>query len=378
MVRVNPEIETSAIIKVIGVGGSGKNAVNHMIKCGVEGVEYICMNADSQDLKSSNASKKVVIGKNRTEGKGTGMDPEIGREAAEETKSEIQEALKGADVVFIACGLGGGTGSGASPIIARIAKEQGSLTVAVVTKPFAFEGQARRVIANRAVDTLKKEVDAIILVSNDQLLALGDDEISFEEGFQMADDILKNTVQKISYMITTPGKINVDFTDIKTILQNTGTAFIGHGVASGENRAEEAAFNAINSPLLDMAVTGAKNILFSITGAPDDLKMTEVNRAAQIITEQADTDARIIWGHFNDDNLQRGEVLITVVAAGFETTTKPDPNPMRSVSSSSSPNESTSRPITMQSNDDVFEEESDDDDDWSSLPAILRKRKSSE
>jgi cell division protein FtsZ len=280
MPQVKPDIETFARIKVIGVGGSGRNAVEHMINSQVQGVEFITVNTDAQDLHHSSAKKKIHIGKNLTKGLGTGMNPELGRRAVEETKEEVQEAIKGADMVFITCGLGGGTGSGASPVVASIAKEMGILTVAVVTKPFFFEGQQRNKIANQALDGLRQEVDAVICIPNDRLLSNISKETTAQDAFMMCDDVLKQAVEGISYLITTPGKMNVDFADIRSVMENAGSALMGVGVSTGEKRAEEAARAAINSPLLEVSITGAKGVLFAIAGG-DDLAMLEIQMQIQ-------------------------------------------------------------------------------------------------
>jgi cell division protein FtsZ len=261
MKQVQPEVEAFARIRVVGVGGSGGNAVNHMIDSKVKGVEFVTINTDSQDLHHSSAKKKIHIGKNLTRGLGTGMNPELGKRAAEETKEEIQEALKGSDMVFIAGGMGGGTGTGASPIIARTAKELGALTVGVVTKPFSFEGQQRMKLAEQGLEELKKEVDAMIVIPNDRLLAVVDKETTVMNAFAICDDILRQAVEGISDLITVPGIINVDFADIRSVMENAGSALMGVGLASGEKRAEEAAKAAINSPLLEISVNGAKGVL---------------------------------------------------------------------------------------------------------------------
>src|SRR5882724_801837 len=278
MPQIKPEVESFARIKVIGVGGSGKNALNHMVNSRVRGVDFIAVNTDSQDLHHSLAKKKIHIGKNVTRGLGTGMNPELGRRAVEETKEELQEAIKGADMVFIAGGLGGGTGTGASPIVAKIAKEMGALTVAVVTKPFFFEGQQRMKLAETGLEELRGAVDAIIVIPNDRLLASVSKETTAKNAFAMCDDILKSAVEGISDLITTPGIINIDFADIRSIMSNAGAALMGIGYASGEKRAEEAARMAINSPLLEVSMNGAKGVLFSIAGM-DDLTMFEIQDA---------------------------------------------------------------------------------------------------
>ena len=316
MAQIKPEVEAFARIKVIGVGGSGKNAVNHMINSKVRGVDFIAVNTDAQDLHHSLAKKKIHIGKNLTRGLGTGMNPDMGRRAAEETKEEIQEAMKGADMIFVACGLGGGTGSGAGPQVARTAKELGALTVAVVTKPFFFEGQQRLRVAEQALEELRKEVDAIIIIPNDRLLAAIDKNTTAKNAFGMCDEILKQAVEGISDLITTPGLINIDFADIRAVMENAGSALMGIGSASGDNRATEAAKMAINSPLLDLSIHGAKGVLFSIAGG-DDLTMFEIQDAAKVITESIDPNAKVIFGTVRDEKLKKNELRVTVIASGF-------------------------------------------------------------
>lgn len=316
MPQVKPEVESFARIKVIGVGGSGGNAVNHMVNQKVKGVDFIAVNTDAQDLHNSLAKKRIHIGKNLTKGLGTGMSPDLGRKAIEETKEEVQEAIKGSDMVFISCGLGGGTGSGASPVVANIARESGALTVAVVTKPFFFEGQHRGRIANEALAALRQEVDAIIVIPNDRLLNNISKETTAKNAFAMCDDVLKQAVEGMSDLITTPGIINVDFADVKAILKDAGSALMGIGIASGEKRAEEAARTALNSPLLDVSINGARGVLFSIAGN-DDLTMFEIQDAAKIITESMDPDAKVIFGTIKDEKLNKGEVKVTIIASGF-------------------------------------------------------------
>lgn len=316
MAKINPDIETFARIKVIGVGGSGKNAVNHMINAKVRGVEFIVMNTDTQDLHNSLADKKIHIGKNLTRGLGAGMNPEIGKRAAEETKAEIQDVIKGSDMVFIACGMGGGTGTGAAPIVAQSAKEQGILTVAVVTKPFFFEGNQRSRIAEDGLAELSKEVDAIIVIPNDKLMQIAGKDMGFRDAFALCDSVLQQAVEGISDLITTPGVINVDFADIKSIMADTGSALMGIGLGSGEGRATKAATEAINSPLLELSINGARGVLFAISGG-DDLTIHEIQEAAKVITESIDKEARVIFGTIRDDRLKKGEVKVTVIATGF-------------------------------------------------------------
>ena len=314
--RVEPEIETFARIRVVGIGGSGKNAINHMISSKVRGVEFIAVNSDAQDLHRSLAKRKIHIGKNLTRGLGTGMNPELGKRAAEETRQEIQEALSGSDMVFITCGMGGGTGTGASAIIAKIAKEVGALVIAVVTKPFSFEGAQRKDIAERGLSELKKEVDAFIVIPNDKLLSIVDTHTSAKNAFAMCDEILRQAVEGVSDIITTPGDINTDFNDIKAIMEGAGPSLMGIGIAEGDDRAREAAKQAVNSPLLDVSISGAKGILFVIAGS-DDLGIMEVQEAAKVISESVDKNAKIIFGIMHDDKLKKGQTRIIVIATGF-------------------------------------------------------------
>ncbi len=316
MAKVNPEIESFARIKVIGIGGSGKGALNHMINSKLQGVEFVAMNTDTQDLHHSLAEKKIHIGKNLTKGLGAGMDPEVGKRSAEETREEIQDVIKGADMVFIAGGMGGGTGTGAAPIVASIAKNEGILTIGVVTKPFFFEGASRMKLAEKGLEELEKEVDALIVIPNDRLLSVIDKNTTVKQAFEMCDEVLKQAVEGISDIIRTAGTINLDFADIKRILKDSGTALMGVGRGMGENRAREAATSAVNSPLLDVSIHGAKGVLFAIYGA-EDLGMFEVQEAAKIITESVDKDAKIIFGIATDSSLKKDEIKVTVIATGF-------------------------------------------------------------
>ncbi len=317
MAEIKPEIETFARIKVVGVGGSGSNAVSRMVECKLSGVEFVSINTDAQDLHHCKASEKIHIGKNLTKGLGAGMNPELGRQAAEENRDEIQETLKGADMVFVVYGAGGGTGSGAGPIVAEAAKEAGALTVGVVTKPFSFEGKQRSAIADESLENLKDRVDTLITIQNDKLLQIIDKNTSLINAFRIVDDVLRQGVQGISDLITKPGIVNVDFADLRSIMQDSGSALMGIGISSGENRAVQAAKQAINSPLLDISIDGAKGILFNVTGT-ENLTMIEVNEAASVITENVDPNARIIFGASSDETLKKDEVKITVVATGFE------------------------------------------------------------
>ncbi|NLC53987.1 MAG: cell division protein FtsZ [Firmicutes bacterium] len=305
-----------ATIKVIGVGGGGTNAVNRMIEAGLQGVEFVAINTDGQALLRSKADTRLRIGDQLTKGLGAGANPEIGRQAAEESKDEISQVLSGTDMVFITAGMGGGTGTGAAPVIAEMAKEAGALTVGVVTKPFNFEGKVRMIQAEDGVKALKERVDTLITIPNERLFQIVDKKTSFVEAFKIADDVLRQGVQGISDLITITGLINVDFADVKTIMNNAGSALMGIGVAKGDNRAVDAAKSAVSSPLLETSIAGAKGILLNITGS-SDLGLFEINEAAAIITEAADPDANIIFGAVIDDNLGE-EIRITVIATGFQ------------------------------------------------------------
>ena len=404
MAKVEPQVEAFARIKVIGVGGSGKNAVNHMVNSKIKGIEFIVMNTDAQDLHNSLAPKKIHIGKNLTRGLGTGMDPELGRKAAEETKEEIQGILKGADMVFIACGMGGGTGTGAAPVIAGIAKEQGALTIAVVTRPFSFEGSHRGKLAEQGLDELRKQVDALIVIPNDRVMSIADKDTTFKSAFTMCDEVLRQAVEGISDLITTPGIVNVDFADIRAILANAGSALLGIGSASGENRAEEAALMAINSPLLDLSMSGAKGVLFAIAGG-EDLRMHEINEVAKIITDSIDPDARVIFGAIYDDKLKKNELKITVIASGFPegvekkslfsgtattkaTTPNTPPRERREIHNSFLEREPKKVEITQTEQPQatktitadkepvaIIDLDNEIDEDWSAVPAFLRRKK---
>lgn len=396
MPNITPDIEAFARIKVLGLGGSGGNAINHMIASKVRGVDFIAINTDSQDLHRSLAKKKIHIGKNLTRGLGTGMNPDLGRRAAEETKDEIQEAVKGADMVFVAGGLGGGTFSGSSGVVARTAKELGCLTVGVVTKPFFFEGRQRSRIADAALEELRKEVDAIIVVPNDRLLAAISKETTVKNAFIMCDEILRQAVEGISDLITTPGIINIDFADIRTVMENAGSALMGIGLATGENRAVDAARAAINSPLLDVSITGSKGVLFSIAGG-EDLTMFEIQDAAKVITESIDPEAKIIFGTVRDDKLKKNEIKITVIATGFPQSA-PSLTPKIGSPAATEPTIATvmknvekgkifnsmteskkEREASAEKLSDVKKEVKqekpvvDDDDDWGAIPAFLRR-----
>lgn len=316
MAEVKPEIETAAKIKVVGVGGGGGAALTRMIKDQLQGVDFIAVNTDIQALQTNPATNKISIGKTITRGLGAGMNPEVGRRAAEENANEIRNAVNGADMVFLTAGLGGGTGSGALPEVAKIAKEAGALTVAVVTKPFSFEGAQRRRIADDAYNQLAEHVDTIITIPNDRVLQIIDKNTTMKGAFKIVDDVLKKGVQGIADMITVPGEINVDFADVKTIMTDSGSALMGIGEGTGENRAVEAAKAAIASPLLELSIDGAKGILFAVAGS-EEIGMYEVTEAANVVTGSADEDAHIIWGTYVDESLG-DSIRITVVATGFD------------------------------------------------------------
>lgn len=313
---LNYMMDGTATIKVIGVGGAGNNAVNRMIEAGIKNVEFISVNTDRQALNLSKASSKIQIGEKLTRGLGAGANPDIGTQAAEESRAEIAEVLKGADMVFVTAGMGGGTGTGAAPIVAATAKELGILTIGVVTKPFTFEGKKRLAQAERGVATLKGRVDTLVVIPNDKLLQVIDRKTSIVEAFRMADDVLRQGVQGISDLIAVPGLINLDFADVKTIMLNQGMAHMGVGSASGENRAEDAAKQAIQSPLLETSIEGARGVIINITGG-SDVGLHEANTAAELIQRNADPEANIIFGTVTDDSLG-DEIQITVIATGFE------------------------------------------------------------
>lgn len=316
MIEFDLEVERFSIIKVIGVGGGGTNAINRMIEAGLKGVDFIAVNTDLQALTLSRAPEKIQIGEGITRGLGAGANPEIGLRAAEESRERILHALKGADMIFITAGMGGGTGTGAAPVVAEAARELGALTVGVVTRPFTFEGKRRQSVADKGIAALKSKVDTLITIPNDRLLQVVDKKTSIVEAFRLADDILRQGVQGISDLITVPGLINLDFADVRTIMLETGSALMGIGVANGENRAVEAAKAAISSPLLETSIQGAKGILLNITGG-GDLGLFEVNEAAEIIAAAADPDANIIFGAVINEDMEE-TVKVTVIATGFE------------------------------------------------------------
>lgn len=399
MPQVKTEMESAARIRVVGVGGSGSNAVNHMIASKVKGVDFIVINTDAQDLQKSDAKTKIHIGKNLTRGLGAGMNPEVGKRAAEETQAEIQDALRGSDMVFIAGGMGGGTGTGAAPVVSRIAKELGALTVGVVTKPFSFEGQQRMRLAEGGLEEMRKEVDALIVIPNDRLLAIVDQSTTVKSAFAMCDEVLRQAVEGVSDLITTPGDINLDFADIKTVMEDAGSALMGVGLAGGEKRAEEAARMAINSPLLDISINGAKGVLLSIAGG-EDLGLLEVQAAAQIVTDTIDKNAKVIFGTSRDDRLKRGEIRVTVIATGFadefsgarssgtplfqmaqKKEKKEEEEPAgriyNTVMPDSTPEEAPAATAKKQEAPETTPKapSAEDEDEWSAVPAFLRRGK---
>lgn len=390
MVQVHSEMESSARIRVIGIGGSGKNAINHMVASKVKGVDFIVINTDAQDLQQSAAKAKIHIGKNLTRGLGAGMNPAVGKRAAEETQSEIQDTLRGSDMVFIAGGMGGGTCTGAAPIVAKIAKETGALTVAVVTKPFSFEGQQRMRLAEQGLDELRKEVDALIVIPNDRLLAVVDQNTTVRSAFALCDEVLRQAVEGVSDLITTPGNINLDFADIKSIMEDAGSALMGVGIAQGDKRAEEAARLAINSPLLDISINGAKGVLLSIAGG-EDLGLLEVQAAAQIVTESIDKNAKVIFGTSKDERLKKGEVRVTVIATGFpEEAPSVHGQPLFQIGAKKEKKEeeagkiyNTVMPNRMDDEEIVppvrrdmpAPKPAEEDDEWAAVPAFLRRNR---
>ena len=316
---VPPEGETFARIRVIGIGGSGKNVTNYMVKAGIPGVEFVAANTDAQDLRHSKSEKKIHLGKRITKGLGTGMNPVLGRSAAEESLGEITEMLKGSDLVFIACGMGGGTGTGAAPVIAKAAMDLGILTVAVVTKPFTFEGGKRKELAEDGLIELSQSTDAIVVIPNDNILSITDDKTTMADAFFLSDEVLQKAVSGISQLIMKPGDINIDFADIRVILEKSGISLLGLGTGRGTNRAELAVTRAISSPLLDTSIKGSRRALFSIASkSRSDIAMREVQIIAERIAESVDEDAKIIFGTSTDKDLRQGEIRITLIATAFE------------------------------------------------------------
>ncbi len=315
MIEFDAEREEFAQIKVVGIGGGGSNAVNRMIASGMQGVDFIAVNTDTQDLASSNAPHKIQIGFKLVKGLGAGANPEIGKQAAEESKEDIESFIQGSDMVFITAGMGGGTGTGAAPVISQIAREAGALTIGVITRPFTFEGRRRQLQAEEGIRELKNQVDTLIIIPNDRLLQIIDKKTPLRESFQIADDVLRQGVQGISDLIAVPGLINLDFADVRTIMQEKGSALMGIGVGTGDNKAVDAANAAISNPLLETSIEGARGVLLNITGGTD-LGLIEINEAAEIIAEAADPDANIIFGAVIDESMQ-DNARITVIATGF-------------------------------------------------------------
>ncbi|MEK5443216.1 cell division protein FtsZ [Fredinandcohnia sp. FSL W7-1320] len=326
MLEFDTNVDQLATIKVIGVGGGGNNAVNRMIEHGVQGVEFIAVNTDAQALNLSKAEIKMQIGGKLTRGLGAGANPEVGKKAAEESREQIEEALKGADMVFVTAGMGGGTGTGAAPVIAQISKDLGALTVGVVTRPFTFEGRKRQTQAAGGIGAMKESVDTLIVIPNDRLLEIVDKNTPMLEAFREADNVLRQGVQGISDLIAVPGLINLDFADVKTIMSNRGSALMGIGVATGENRAAEAAKKAISSPLLETSIDGAQGVLMNITGGTN-LSLYEVQEAADIVASASDQEVNMIFGSVINENLKE-EIVVTVIATGF---TEAEVNPTRPV-----------------------------------------------
>ena len=360
-------MDGTATIKVIGVGGAGNNAVNRMLDQGIKSVDFIAVNTDRQALQKSKASTKIQIGEKITRGLGAGANPDVGAQSAEESKTELSEVLRGADMVFVTCGMGGGTGTGAAPIVAGLAKEMGILTIGVVTKPFTFEGKKRLAQAERGIENLKAKVDTLIVIPNDKLLQIIDRKTSMAEAFLMADDVLRQGVQGISDLITVTGTVNLDFADVKTIMKDTGMAHMGTGRASGENKAEDAAKEAIQSPLLETSIEGARGVIINITGG-EDLGLQEVNTAAELIQRSVDPEANIIFGTVIDPNMN-DEIKITVIATGFD---QPDEtkSPLLDSLSSSASKPWEKKVSSIPSSQDLSSSQNDLD-----IPSFLRKNK---
>ncbi|HEY4600391.1 MAG TPA: cell division protein FtsZ [Cerasibacillus sp.] len=371
MLDFDMNMDQLATIKVIGVGGGGNNAVNRMIEHGVEGVEFIAVNTDAQALNLSKAELKLQIGTKLTRGLGAGANPEVGKKAAEESREQIEEALQGADMIFVTAGMGGGTGTGAAPIIAQISKEIGALTVGVVTRPFSFEGRRRSTQAIAGIDALKKAVDTLIVIPNDRLLEIVDKNTPMLEAFREADNVLRQGVQGISDLIAKPGLINVDFADVKTIMYDKGSALMGIGVATGENRATEAAKKAISSPLLETSIDGAHGILMNITGGMN-LSLYEVQEAADLVTTAADEEVNVIFGSVINESL-KDEIIVTVIATGFDEAKREQPpvrkRPTRSQQQIAATKEEEPQVEEHTSNQHVKQEE-----DILDIPTFLRNR----
>lgn len=389
MLEFDTNVEALAVIKVIGVGGGGNNAVNRMIEHGVRGVEFIAVNTDAQALNLSSAEVKLQIGGKLTRGLGAGANPEVGKKAAEESKEQLEEALRGADMVFVTAGMGGGTGTGAAPVISQIAKDLGALTVGVVTRPFTFEGRKRSTQAIGGITAMKESVDTLIVIPNDKLLEIVDKNTPMLEAFREADNVLRQGVQGISDLIATPGLINLDFADVKTIMSNKGSALMGIGMSSGENRAAEAAKKAISSPLLETSIDGAKGVIMNITGG-SNLSLFEVQEAADIVASASDEDVNMIFGSIINDDL-KDEIIVTVIATGFNEAQLIPARPVRSAGfgtvrpQAEQPSTTQQAPIRerreeaqqqqFQQPEPTRQQQSSQQDDALDIPTFLRNRR---
>ncbi|MBL4930782.1 MULTISPECIES: cell division protein FtsZ [Clostridium] len=367
MLDFEVDIQDFTNIKVIGCGGGGSNAVNRMIVEGLKNVEFLAINTDKQALMLSHANQKIQVGEKLTKGLGAGANPEIGKKAAEESREEIEEAIKGADMVFITAGMGGGTGTGAAPVVAEIAKSLGILTVGVVTKPFPFEGRRRMKHAEMGIENLKEKVDTLVIIPNERLLTMVDKKTTLLDSFKLADDVLRQGVQGISDLITIPGLVNLDFADVRAVMLDKGLAHMGVGKGSGDNRAQEAAKQAISSPLLETSIVGATGVLLNVTGGAD-LGLLEINEAAEIVQDAADPDANIIFGAVIDETL-KDEIRITVIATGFE-------EEVRSISKEEAKKEVASTIVSEKAEEEtVAQHKVEEDEDEINIPTFLRNRK---
>lgn len=382
MLEFDTSIDQLAVIKVIGVGGGGNNAVNRMIEHGVQGVDFIAVNTDAQALNLSKAEAKLQIGTKLTRGLGAGANPEVGKKAAEESREQLEEVLRGADMVFVTAGMGGGTGTGAAPVIAQIARDLGALTVGVVTRPFTFEGRKRQTQAIGGINGMKESVDTLIVIPNDKLLQIVDKSTPMLEAFREADNVLRQGVQGISDLIATPGLINLDFADVKTIMSNKGSALMGIGIATGENRAAEAAKKAISSPLLESSIDGAKGVLMNITGG-SNLSLFEVQEAADIVASASDEEVNMIFGSVINENL-KDEIIVTVIATGFteealqqqRNTVRPTLNSSRQTAPQQhAPVREHRQEVHVQQEQPRQNQQSYAQDDMLEVPAFLRNRK---
>ncbi|MTI70762.1 MAG: cell division protein FtsZ [Firmicutes bacterium] len=374
MFEFDVDMEQFAHIKVVGVGGGGNNALNRMIEAEVKGVEFIAINTDKQALQTSRAECKIQVGDKLTKGLGAGANPQIGKKAAEESRNDIHEALKGADMVFITAGMGGGTGTGAAPIVAEVAKELGILTVGVVTKPFMFEGRRRMKHAHQGIEELKTRVDTLVTIPNDRLLQVVEKKTSIMDAFKIADDVLRQGIQGISDLIAVPGLVNLDFADVKTIMLDQGLAHMGIGRANGENRASEAAKQAIHSPLLETSIEGAKGVLLNITGG-SNLGLFEVNEAADLIKQSVDSDANIIFGAVLDEDL-KDDIKITVIATGFDSAKQKENKENKESKEGKEGKEDKKNNKTKDEKEDKKKGAKEFDTEELDIPTFLRKRNS--